>query len=707
MWPRKVNGIFQLPVYLEELMEELHGELLRPQAEEADATEGQQDANVETVVKAEDGKEEDPPAFRRASVFEAFVAAGFNWSVRRQKRRKGREQLCPDIEPQVVWKPDAKGGRPVSKRVEIKRKVVADLEPFAAAGAKTSRARRRRLRRPSPTEEETCPEPVLEVQGFELLGTEPLDTALNPWDFRDLRRSRPASRSPPSRPVTPVRVECPFLVRAVKPQDEGRTRSPLTQFVQRMNIDAECGEEWNDEDFKRQISDLKRQISFGRQISPVTGFGKFATRANRFVENPNSESFSRQTSNSRNGPDSYDNRLSAPASRADTREQYLRVAAEEEMVQAEQEGLPPAMEGTSTSTNSYAEAHSSSASAGDSQQMRHPATLARTDHSSQSRLEEPSRSQSLYQASNEGSDQAQVTEEPSVPPKLDARELEPDSREQSERLESQAEQLDWTRTNPSKESNPSEPSHEPAETAELLARCGSGWLRFQSGDTEKSAMPPVHRIGETWEEEEEEEDELVEPVAPVYLVPPWALRDHLRLNARTECRGVSPPLDRDLAEVVKSLEKAPALSGARPRRFSAVEPRPDERGRRPRRRLVTPVPDEPNAGARRPRPQSGGRALGTSLLSMMHPSRSSAKAQLDAQVQAVVNPRARRRTCSAAVQEDFSLLEPVTPDIGRSNTEPLDELSQCSGEALQDQPSFAEETFFFHFENGHLGAKDS
>ena len=44
---------------------------------------------------------EDPPAFRRASVFEAFVAAGFNWSVRRQKRRKGREQLCPDIEPQV------------------------------------------------------------------------------------------------------------------------------------------------------------------------------------------------------------------------------------------------------------------------------------------------------------------------------------------------------------------------------------------------------------------------------------------------------------------------------------------------------------------------------------------------------------------------------------------------------------------------------
>ena len=155
-----------------------------------------------------------------------------------------------------------------------------------------------------------------EVQGFELLGTEPLDTAFNPWDFRDLRRSRPASRSPPSRPVTPVRVECPFLVRAVKPQDEGRTRSPLTQFVQRMNIDAECGEEWNDEDFKRQISDLKRQISFGRQISPVTGFGKFATRANRFVENPNSESFSRQTSNSRNGPDSYDNRLSAPASRA-------------------------------------------------------------------------------------------------------------------------------------------------------------------------------------------------------------------------------------------------------------------------------------------------------------------------------------------------------------------------------------------------------
>ena len=35
-----------------------------------------------------------------------------------------------------------------------------------------------------------------------------------------------------------------------------------------------------------------------------------------------------------------------------------------------------------------------------------------------------------------------MTEEPSVPPKLDARELEPDSREQSERLESQAEQLD-------------------------------------------------------------------------------------------------------------------------------------------------------------------------------------------------------------------------------------------------------------------------
>eukprot|EP00913_Durusdinium_trenchii_P011620 g10914.t1 len=59
---------------------------------------------------------------RRASLFEAFVAKGFNWSG----RRRGGERVKREVqtyEPQIIWKNDVKGGRPVSKRDEIRRKI--------------------------------------------------------------------------------------------------------------------------------------------------------------------------------------------------------------------------------------------------------------------------------------------------------------------------------------------------------------------------------------------------------------------------------------------------------------------------------------------------------------------------------------------------------------------------------------------------------
>ena len=76
-------------------------------------------------VQNQDLDSNDP---RRASIFDAFVAAGFAWSVRK-KRRVAARRSSDGFEPQIVWKIDANGGRQLEDagRLEIYLDILAEF----------------------------------------------------------------------------------------------------------------------------------------------------------------------------------------------------------------------------------------------------------------------------------------------------------------------------------------------------------------------------------------------------------------------------------------------------------------------------------------------------------------------------------------------------------------------------------------------------
>lgn len=177
----------------------------------------------------------------------------------------------------------------------------------------------------------------------------------------------------------------------------------------------------------------------------------------------------------------------------------------------------------------------------------------------------------------------------------------------------------------------------------------------------------------------------------MYLVPPWALRDYLQLDSRVR-KGASPPMresmDRELQEVVKALEQAPALRGRVP---SVRTPeRPNSGGLVARMRHL--VAASPELIPVRPGPKM---ALGTSLLSMSHPSRSTTKAQLQAQSQAMVKCKMPSRQATHHLHHT-----PVSTEAWRIGQDPEDPPDQDE-ESGPDSPdwhgpelSFIEETFF-------------
>jgi len=180
-------------------------------------------------------------------------------------------------------------------------------------------------------------------------------------------------------------------------------------------------------------------------------------------------------------------------------------------------------------------------------------------------------------------------------------------------------------------------------------------------------------------------DCLEEQLGGVYLVPPWALRDHLQLNSRVQPQREN--MDQDLLRVVKALEQAPALRGRhfRPERPSSTSSSgSSSNGLVAKMRHLVATPSPQMRGPVGPK-----MALGTSLLSMSHPSRGTTKAQLQAQTQAMVKCKSPRQVTHAKT-EQWRLRQ----DTELPKTAELMDAGDDASEGLPAEFSFTEETFF-------------
>ncbi|CAK9031692.1 unnamed protein product [Durusdinium trenchii] len=577
---------------------------------------------------------------RRASLFEAFVAKGFNWSG----RRRGGERVKREVqtyEPQIIWKNDVKGGRPVSKRDEIRRKIARTETHLGLARESRLDSKGHERRSPPPggrtptPREGLIPSPVLsneavqgtmlEITGFDLLGLweadgEGLGETTPP---RRKTKSRPASR-----PITPTaspgtRVECPLLVRRLvghSPPGRPPTPPPPGQPVDPQRTwtkDSSMSLPLVDEDFFRAISSGHRgrfgrafSAGFVRQLSPML----------------------RQISPGRFRQVSQDVAESLPGPAASARPESEDTDAEGILVTHRQS--EPAESMTSGSLRAS------------------ELPLGSISFNPQA----PSSARELWQmwrgmSFKEGKspwDTPHDTEEKGFGLKDDDLQDPPEF--------------------PAEES---QGAVEPAEAPEALPTAAE---EAAEAAEVGSHGDPLHASATELPESATELSAVIEDeeVETMYLVPPWALRAHLNLD----------PL---------SPREAPALRGRRPSSQSSRAPSPSTGLVSRLRRLVNmESPRETEDGTADGRGRTGPpRALGTSMLSMSHPSRSTAKAQLAAQTQAIMKCH-KPRSAALQVMPKAASTEPWRPGAQDAVPEP----EESEGDSLPPELSFAEEDFF-------------
>eukprot|EP00435_Cladocopium_sp_Y103_P012966 s3242_g3.t1 len=673
----------QLPDYLEELLGELSGPFLRPKEEAKGAALEETTGAVESLketVKPQDLDSNDP---RRASLFDAFVAAGFAWSVRKKRRvgvapgrGRGRGAVgngFVGFEPQIVWKSDVNGGRPVSKRAEIRLKIAKADESSAPKKSRGSKGAVHRGSRPNsqggpvmtrlesviPDETVKTTDPSsLEITGFDLLGLDPGDLTPRrntPSPVTPVTPVTPRSR-PTTRPTTPVETkwsECPMVVRSLIPSNSlawsipepgAEILEPRRNWTKESSIDlpeddhffrAISRGKYNralSSSFLRQISPMLRQISPDRrQVSE--GHSTFPLTEFRRLISPAAPEPGPLMGKMKSEPMTSSG-IELRASELPSSSISFHPGAEVQRLQTHKDG-----EDAGSDAGRYA-------------------PLDEEDRDSNL----PETSKSSFSKSSFGLDKTFSFE---------------DDRNMSKELSWEA--LDAP-------PSPAGATAPPDATTDALGA---------EADAAPGAAPPATDATPVEGEPDPKQSVLdagasisissEEDLGGVYLVPPWALRDHLQLDSR----GATPPsresMDRELQEVVKALEQAPALRGRVP---SVRTPdRPNSGGLVARmRHLVAASPDE--LTPLRPGPKM---ALGTSLLSMSHPSRSTTKAQLQAQSQAMVKCKMPRQAIHHLHHAPAST-EPWR--IGQDADPPRDEESGADSPDEPVELSFIEETFF-------------
>lgn len=732
-----LDSDFQLPAYLEELLHELdvsqpllRAEPLSFKVETLEDGEAEFHQESPADADAKETKEQDDTeavaavaaaAAVRAAKLAEFADKTVLGKRKKQQHRKARFPTGPIFEPQILWKPDANGGRPVPKREDLRAAltyqesgtlprpstVPTPRGPRRGPRRRTGRKQSGRTLLESPTfplpnsrPQTTSTLPGLEVQGLEVVTGDSKvhgELVISPRPPSAERRS-----STPDRASARL-VECPILVTAMpgpcrSPQPKPRSLAQRHSFEPSNTLESLASvlpESVADDDFDRQISPHPG-FRFGvalrhpQLLLPMPGPGDSGL-ANRSV--PPVRDFSLEPEESI---------LAAP--RNDTAEggsgrHAAATSFEVQLPRLQHQGTTV----TDTGSSNVSQELHSECSQG---------TFGLDWPAEDSQVLGPLPSSPSVCSRDQagGGDEAEFKEN------------EKAVATESHHLGSQNLPF-WQEANLSYHS--------------MLEGLGP---RRVSGQVEPhNSELPGHADSLEFEPSREEE------VQQLYLVPPWSLREHLHLDSERYLPRDDTPMDPEVCAILKGLEKAPALQNSRPSsRASPTRPGSANRfsssdfdslaptvhaprglftagGHRMRRHLVTPSPtlSNPESPARartqtptRPEGSKSGchTALGTSMLCLMHPSRSAVKAQIASQCMALLNagrlqsrrrPRTRTGTATMAnpQQEEPEPERPATPESWKysagSQEDAAEDLDSPPHRGRDDlaHPSFSEEIF--------------
>jgi len=617
---QEAGDTFHLPQYLQELLDDLDVSQPLLRADAVHFKEEAKEVCEESLAEdAKDGKEqEDEAAAAQKAQHIAILAQFAQQTLGKRKKQKRRKVglFMPKLEPQIIWKPDANGGRPVPKREDL-RGHLANQEGHVEPAQRPSTVPSSRGGSKKRPQKGRCGEskhasthkalPELEVMGLDVLGA-PGAGSLSLAEWPRARTATPDRRRSTPDPVPSKLVESPFMVKAVP----GRGVPPVRQF--RRLLPSRIFEKTSTLDSvsnSNRFSDHGEEEDFDRQISPVPG-PHFGPQRHGPPGGHHSEMRANSAPADHDAPFFFEGLELAP-----THQTFL----------------------TGTESNSPSHwAHDISQDALSSESLG--AITVEPD------LEEPE-----VPHHSQASQPANTHEEASHGEKvcisvniMQAPDVDLGGEKHPETVHHQA----------------ALGRHEPNVSFHSVDNVAHSWENMGSLQWRDASL----------------EEEAAESAERQYLVPPWALREHLHLGAENHARHPGADdfeMDPEVCAILKGLEKAPALQSSRPSsRASRASSRPGDGsftslanaiyaprgiasldGNRVRRHLVTPVePELPwegqlkRSGPAESRP--GNHVLGTSMLSQLHPSRCSVRAQIASQCMALLRShvQVRRRARS-------------------------------------------------------------
>ena len=253
----------------------LYNNLYQESPADADVKEPKEQDDTEAVAAVA------AAAAVRAAKLAEFADKAFLGKRKKQQHRKARFPTGPIFEPQILWKPDANGGRPVPKREDLRAALTYQESGTAPrpSTVPTPRGPRRGPRRRTGRKQEQAARTLMESPTFPFPNSRPQTTGTLPGlevhglevvtGDSKVHGELVISPRPPSaerRSSTPDRasarlVECPMLVTAMpgpcrSPQQKPRYVAQRHSFGPSNTVESLASpvESVADDDFDRQIS---------------------------------------------------------------------------------------------------------------------------------------------------------------------------------------------------------------------------------------------------------------------------------------------------------------------------------------------------------------------------------------------------------------------------------------------------------------------
>ncbi|CAE7257545.1 unnamed protein product [Symbiodinium sp. CCMP2456] len=573
-----LDSDFQLPAYLEELLHELdvsqpllRAEPLSFKVETLEEGEAEFHQESPADADAKEAKEQDDSevvaalaaaAAVRAAKLAEFADKTVLGKRKKQQHRKARFPTGPIFEPQILWKPDANGGRPVPKREDLRAALTYQESGTAPrpSTVPTPRGLRRGPRRhtgrktgrtllqesptfplPSSRPQTTGALPGLEVHGLEVVTGDSKvhgELVISPRPPSAERRS-----STPDRASARL-VECPMLVTAMpgpcrSPQPKPRYMAQRHSFGPSNTLESLASvlplESVADDDFDRQISPHPG-FHFGvalrhpQLLLPMPGLGS-----------PKGEP--------------------GLASRSVPPVRDFGLEPEESMFAAPRNGAAEGGSGRHSAAASFEV---------QLPRLQHQATTV-TDACSSNV------SQELHSEGSEGTfglewpgEDSQLLGPLPSSPSACSRDLGADREEPEFKDRVFTGSTDNGAPDLDKENEKAvatESHHQGSQNLPIWQEANVSYHSMLEGlgprrvsgqvEPQNSELPGREDTLE-FEASREEEVQLA------YLVPPWSLREHLHLDSERYLPRDDTPMDPEVCAILKGLERAPALQNSRP-----------------------------------------------------------------------------------------------------------------------------------------------